>query len=355
VSDALIAKEFAGYRIVSRVGRGGMGVVYRALDLSLERQVALKVLAEELADDPSFRARFERESKLAASLDHPGVIPIYGAGEWEGVLYLAMRLVDGSDLRSILRQAGRLEPERAVRIVTQVAAALDAAHAHGLVHRDVKAANVLVTTEDHVYLTDFGLSKRVTTESAYTRTGEVLGSLDSIAPEQIKREPAGPYTDVYALGCMAFQLLTGSVPFDVGTEEGKLWAHLSETPRAPSELVAELGTGFDIPVRRAMSKRVEDRQPSAGVFAAALQQGLRDTRPQSTEWQRTLTPPEPADVPTRERPRVERVLLALADPLNIVILAALLLTGALLGTASLTVPLAVLVYVAGVLRTYMSQ
>jgi serine/threonine protein kinase len=354
VSDALIAKEFAGYRIVSRVGRGGMGVVYRAVDLSLERQVALKVLVEELADDPAFRARFERESKLAASLDHPSVIPIYAAGEWEGVLYLAMRLVDGADLRSVLRQVGRFEPERAVRIVTQVASALDAAHAHGLVHRDVKPANVLLAREDHVYLTDFGLSKRVTTDSAYTRTGEVLGSLDSIAPEQIRREATGPYTDVYALGCMAFQLLTGSVPFDIGTEEGKLWAHLSETPRAPSELVAELGTGFDIAVRRAMSKRPEDRQPSAGVFAAALQQGLGGSRPEG-ETLVTLSPPEPPDIPTRERPRIERILLALADPLNIVILAALLLTGALLGTVALTVPLALLVYAAGVLRTYVSQ
>jgi serine/threonine protein kinase len=354
VSDALIAKEFAGYRIVSRVGRGGMGVVYRALDLSLERQVALKVLAEELADDPAFRGRFERESKLAASLDHPSVIPIYAAGEWEGVLYLAMRLVDGADLRSIVRQAGRLEPERAVRIVTQVASALDAAHAHGLVHRDVKPANVLLAAGDHVYLTDFGLSKRLAADTAYTRTGEVLGSLDSIAPEQIRREPSGPFTDVYALGCMTFQLLTGSVPFDIETEEGKLWAHLSETPRAPSELVAELGTGFDIAVRRAMSKRTEDRQPSAGVFAAALQQGLSDARTES-ETTFTLTPPEPPDIPASERPRIERALLALADPLNLVILAALLLTGALLGTVALTVPLSLLVYAAGVLRSYMAQ
>src|SRR4051794_18818992 len=191
-----------------------MGVVYRAIDLSLERQVALKVLAEELAEDPAFRARFERESKLAASLDHPNVIPIHSAGEYQGVLYIAMRLVEGADLRSILRQ-GRLEPARAVHVVDQVASALDAAHAQGLVHRDVKPANVLLTPEDHVSLTDFGLSKRVISDTAYTRTGEVLGSLDSIAPEQIKREPTGPYTDVYALGCATFQILTGSIPFEI--------------------------------------------------------------------------------------------------------------------------------------------
>ena len=147
--DALIQKVFAGYRIDSRVGRGGMGVVYRATDLTLDRPVALKVLTEDLADDEGFRRRFVTESKLAASLDHPNVLPIHAAGEHEGVLYIAMRLVPGADLRETLRQDGPLEPERAARIVAQVASALDAAHAHGLVHRDVKPANVLVTPEGH--------------------------------------------------------------------------------------------------------------------------------------------------------------------------------------------------------------
>ncbi len=159
--DALIQKVFAGYRIDSRVGRGGMGVVYRATDLTLDRAVALKVLTEDLADDEGFRRRFVTESKLAASLDHPNVLPIHAAGEHEGVLYIAMRLVPGADLRETLRQDGPLEPERAARIVAQVASALDAAHAHGLVHRDVKPANVLVTPEGHAYLTDFGLTKQL--------------------------------------------------------------------------------------------------------------------------------------------------------------------------------------------------
>jgi serine/threonine protein kinase len=351
VSDALIAREFAGYRVVSRIGRGGMGVVYRAIDLALERQVALKVLVEELAEDPAFRARFERESKLAASLDHPNVIPIHSAGEFEGVLYLAMRLVDGADLRSILRQ-GRLEPARAVNVIGQVAAALDTAHAHGLIHRDVKPANVLVTPDDHVYLTDFGLSKRVTSDTAYTRTGQVLGSLDSIAPEQIRREPTGPYTDVYALGCTTFHVLTGSIPFDIDTEEGKLWAHMSEMPPAPSERVPELGTSFDIPVRRAMSKRPDERQPSAGVFAAALAQSLQDARGERevrvAAPVRSLTPEEPEPTP-------RGWLEAFADPLNLALLAALVLTGALLGTVALTLPLALLVYAAGVVRSYLAR
>jgi serine/threonine protein kinase len=309
------------------------------------------VLVEELAEDPAFRARFERESKLAASLDHPNVIPIHNAGEFEGVLYLAMRLVDGADLRSILRQ-GRLEPARAVNVIGQVAAALDAAHAHGLVHRDVKPANVLVTPDDHVYLTDFGLSKRVISDTTYTRTGVVLGSLDSIAPEQIRREPTGPYTDVYALGCTTFHVLTGSIPFDIDTEEGKLWAHMSEMPPAPSERVPELGTTFDIPVRRAMSKRPDERPPSAGVFAAALAQSLQDSRGERETRVaapvRSLTPDEP-------EPSAPGWLEALANPLNLALLGALVLAGALLGTVALTLPLALLVYAAAVVRSYLAR
>jgi serine/threonine protein kinase len=263
VSDALIAKEFAGYRIDSRVGRGGMGVVYRATDLALDRLVALKVLTEELANDPEFRRRFVSESKLAASLDHPNVIPIHAAGEHDGILFIAMRLVPGDDLRTILRAHGRLEPERAIPLIAQIASALDSAHAHGLVHRDVKPANVLVTPEDHVYLTDFGLSKRVDANTEATRTGMVLGTLDYIAPEQIRGETIGPFTDVYSLGCMITHLLTGKVPFIVPTDEGKMWAHFSEPPPKPSARVPELGGSFDAIVTRAMSKRPRDRYAEA--------------------------------------------------------------------------------------------
>ena len=198
--DGLIATEFAGYRIDSRIGRGGMGVVYRATDLALERTVALKVLADDLAKDPGFQRRFVTESRLAASLDHPNIIPIYAAGEFDGVYYIAMRFVPGHDLRTLLREEGPVDPQRAVRLIAQVSSALDVAHRAGLVHRDVKPANVLVTAEDHVYLTDFGLSKRVAADSEATRTGMVLGTLDYVAPEQIRGEEIGPYTDVYSLG-----------------------------------------------------------------------------------------------------------------------------------------------------------
>ncbi len=241
VPDALITKVFAGYRIDSRVGRGGMGVVYRATDLALDRAVALKVLSEDLAQDEGFRRRFVTESKLAASLDHPNVLPIHAAGEQDGILYIAMRLVPGADLRETLRDERRIEPERAARIVAQVGAALDAAHAHGLVHRDVKPANVLVTPEEHAYLTDFGLTKQLKSDPEATRTGMILGTLDYIAPEQIRGEAIGPSpTSTRSAACSA-HLLTGEVPFTVPTEEGKLWAHFSEPPPKPSARQPGLG------------------------------------------------------------------------------------------------------------------
>ena len=219
------------------------------------------------------------ESKLAASLDHPNVIPIYAAGEHDGVLYIAMRFVPGHDLRTLLREEQRLEPERAARIIAQVASALDAAHAHGLVHRDVKPANVLMGAEDHVYLTDFGLSKRVAADAEATRTGMVLGTLDYVAPEQIRGHDVGPFTDVYSLGCMAVHLLTGQVAFPVDTEEGKLWAHFSEKPPQPGARVPELGKRFDAIVARALAKRPEDRFATAGELGAALLAAAGDDRP----------------------------------------------------------------------------
>jgi serine/threonine protein kinase len=346
VSDALIAKEFAGYRIDSRVGRGGMGVVYRATDLSLDRPVALKVLTEELANDPEFRRRFVSESKLAASLDHPNVIPIHAAGEHDGILFIAMRLVPGDDLRTILRAHGRLEPERAIPLIAQIASALDSAHAHGLVHRDVKPANVLVTPEDHVYLTDFGLSKRVDANTEATRTGMVLGTLDYIAPEQIRGETIGPFTDVYSLGCMITHLLTGQVPFIVPTDEGKMWAHFSEPPPKPSARVPELGGSFDAVVTRAMSKRPRDRYVTAGEVGTAMVAAAG--RPARRAG------PTAAALPTWAAGRVRRDLLvaALTDPFNVVLLGALVVAGALLGTVVLMIPLALLVYAIGVVRSY---
>lgn len=184
-----IGSTLAGYRIEALVGRGGMGVVYRAMQLGLDRQVALKLIAPDLAQDQGFRERFKRESRTTASIDHPNVIPVFEAGEADGQLFISMRYVQGTDLGALVQRSGRLAPERAVRIVEQVADALDAAHAHGLVHRDIKPGNVLILSQggrDHVYLTDFGLSKHAASQSALTKTGQFVGTLDYVSLEQIE-------------------------------------------------------------------------------------------------------------------------------------------------------------------------
>jgi len=317
-------------------------VVNLATDLSLERPVALKVLTDELARDSAFRRRFVSESKLAASLDHPNVIPIHAAGEHEGILYIAMRFVPGDDLRTILKLSGRMEPGRAARLIAQVASALDAAHAHGLVHRDVKPANVLVTPEDHVYLTDFGLSKRLSADTQATRSGVVLGTLDYIAPEQIRGETIGPYTDVYSLGCLIAHLLTGDVPFPVRTDEGKLWAHFTESPPRVSARVPLLGTRFDAVVARAMDKHPDRRFQQAGEVGEAMTAAAATgKRPARRRVPRTVAPV-----------RRGALVAALTEPFNVVVLGALLVVGAVLGTVALMVPLALLVYAVAVIYSY---
>ena len=208
-----------------------MGVVYWATDLALDRPVALKLIANAHAGDAVFRRRFTTESRTAASLDHPNVVPIFHAGEHDGVLYLAMRYVEGKDLATEIRERGRLEADRAVRIVAQVASALSAAHDSGLVHRDIKPANVLLTPEDHAYLSDFGLTKRARGDSQDTQTGHLVGTLNYVAPEQIRGEPVGPRSDIYALGCVLFHALTGRPPFPMESDEAKLWAHSPSRPR----------------------------------------------------------------------------------------------------------------------------
>jgi serine/threonine protein kinase len=375
MADLLVEKEFAGYRIDRRVGRGGMGVVYQATDLALDRTVALKVLAEELAEDDTFRRRFIGECKIAASLDHPNVVPIYGAGEHDGRLWLAMRFVFGDDLRTILRTTGgMMDPERAARIVALVAGALDAAHERGLVHRDVKPANILVTPDDHVYLSDFGLSKRLTALAEHTRTGEVVGTLDYLAPEQIRSEPLTPSVDIYALGCLAYQLLTGRVPFPADTQEAKLWAQLSAPQPLASEQAPELGTAFDEPLWRAMAKAPEDRPPSAGALGAALlaAAGRGPPVPAAPTKSKAKAKPKPRAVASRgfdttiskaaaprpspapapgAAPR-DVLVLALREPFNLAVLAVLVAAGLIVGAGAPVLVLAVVVYAAAVARSY---
>jgi YVTN family beta-propeller protein len=267
-----------GYRVDGVAGQGGMGVVYRATQLGLDRPVALKVIASELADNVDFRNRFKSESQLAASIDHPNVVPVYEAGEAEGVLYLAMRFVEGTDLRSLVAgtEAG-LEPERAVRIIWQVGAALDAAHRRGLVHRDVKPPNVLITQEgeEHAYLTDFGLTKHAAAAGGITRTGQFVGTPDFSAPEQIRGEQADARADVYALGCVLFHTLTARVPFPRDSELAKMYAHLSDPAPSASPINPAVPAALDTVIGTAMAKEPAERYASAGDLARAAWAALQ--------------------------------------------------------------------------------
>jgi hypothetical protein len=269
--DLVLDSTFAGCRIEEVAGRGGMGVVYRATQLRLDRPVALKLVAPERAADANFRARFERESRVAAAIEHPNVIPVYGAGEEDGRLYLLMRWVSGTDLQALIRRSGRLAPLHAAAIVAQVAAGLDAAHAVGLVHRDVKPANVLLGAEDgsgHVYLSDFGLTLDSSSDTRVTQSGEWFGTVDFMAPEQFEGDHPDARTDVYALGCVLHAALTGGPPFVRSTVAGTILAHLNDPPPLPSATPGVPQT-FDGVIARALAKRPSERYRSAGELATA--------------------------------------------------------------------------------------
>jgi streptogramin lyase len=279
VSDQRIGSEVAGYRIEGVIGRGGMSVVYLAEDPGLKRKVALKVLSPELAADQSFRDRFIRESQLAASLEHPNIVPIHEAGEGDGVLFIAMRYVRGTDLKSLVARDGPLARDRTAPIVTQVASALDAAHTEGLIHRDVKPSNVLVGEPDragaeHAYLTDFGLIRRVTQGTSLTKTGQFMGTLDYVAPEQIRGDAVDGRADVYSLGCLLYECLTGQPPYVSELEVTILYGHLEEPPPSVTAHRSELPGAIDDVVARAIAKKPEDRYQTAGELAAAARLAL---------------------------------------------------------------------------------
>jgi len=310
--DTRVGTELAGYRIEGVIGRGGMSVVYLAEHVRLGRKVALKVLAPELAGSERFHDRFLRESKLAASIDHPNIVPIYDADESEGVLYIAMRYVEGSDLKQSIREAGRLEPLRTSAIVDQIASALDAAHARGLVHRDVKPANVLLTPDDHVYVSDFGLTKRAVSVSGLTETGQLIGTIDYVAPEQIKGDPVDQRADVYSLGCLLFECLTGHAPYPRDIEVGVLWAHVETPPPTVTEERPELPPEVDDVLALAMAKDPAERTAAAGDVAAGFRSAIG------------LEPPAGGRVAVRRRkpkPRRRRVVVA-AFVAGVVLLAA---------------------------------
>ena len=251
-----------------------MGVVYLAMQVFPERRVALKLLSSDLAADPAFRERFVRESNAAASTEHPHIVPVYGAGESDGQLYLAMRFIEGKDLRTLLEHEGTLVPERAARICAEVAEALEAAHERGLVHRDVKPGNVLLDARDRAYLSDFGLIRATRIDTEITKTGQFMGTVDYVAPEQIRGDQLDGRADVYSLGCVLYECLTGSPPFLRDSEVATMYAHLEQDAPAPSSKRANLPRSLDEVVTKAMAKRPADRFATAGEMAGALRGSL---------------------------------------------------------------------------------
>ncbi|MGW5719697.1 protein kinase domain-containing protein [Amycolatopsis sp. NPDC003865] len=297
-------EQFGPYRIEGLLGRGGMGEVHRAYDTAHDRVVALKLLSDPFIADEAFRARFRRESQIVARLREPHVIPIHAYGEIDGRLYLDMRLVEGKDLKELLAD-GPLEPARAAGIVEQVAGALDAAHEDGLVHRDVKPSNVLVTSADFVYLVDFGIARSMTAEgTSITGTGNVIGTLDYMAPERFGDAPITGLVDVYALACVFFECLTGRRPFPAEGAAAQMGAHLTAAPPVPSQERPGLPPALDAVVARGMAKNPADRYPTAKAFADAVRSALAVPAPPMPTWQHTtpapapLTPPRPMPMPT---------------------------------------------------------
>ena len=278
-----------GYRIESLLGRGGMAAVYLAEDARLKRKVALKVLSPELAEDDTFRRRFVDESERLASVDHPNIIPVYEAGHDGDHLFIAMRYVDSTDLKQLLDREGPLAPERAVALVTQVAGALDAAHAKGMVHRDVKPANVLVAVgsgADHAYLSDFGLTKRTEETSGLTKTGYFMGTIDYVAPEQISGKGVDGRTDQYALACVLFQSLTGHPPYPRDDDAAVLFSHLSEPVPAVTASRPGLPAAIDGVIAKGMAKEKDDRYPDCLSFALAARDAV--TGASSSDGARTV-------------------------------------------------------------------
>ena len=279
-TDPRVGTQIGEYRIERMLGRGGMSVVYLAEHVRLKRKAALKLLSPELAEDPTFRARFVSEWERLAQLDHPNIIPVFEAGETDGLLYIAMRYVRSTDLKGLIEQEGPLEPGRAASIIAQTASALDAAHEQDLVHRDVKPANILIAIgggaegSDHVYLSDFGLTKHTGSQSGLTQTGHFMGTIDYVAPEQISGKGVDGRTDQYALACVLYQCLTARVPFPREEETAALFAHLQDAPPRPTEARPDLPPEIDDVVVRAMAKQKEERFESCTAFARAARAAL---------------------------------------------------------------------------------
>ena len=333
-----IGAEFAGYRLDALLGHGGMSIVYRAQHIVLERNVALKLLSPQLSEDESFRERFMRESRLAARLDHPNIIPIYEASESDDVFFIAMRYVEGADLRKLLKD-GPVDPKRLTAIIDQTANALTVAHAGGLVHRDVKPANILIDPgsgrdgSDHVYLSDFGVAKQ-TAAPGITTSGTFVGTVDYASPEQIEGKPLDGRADVYSLGCVIYECLTGSSAFDKDSEVAVMYAHLLEPPPAVTVKRPDLPAEIDDVIATAMAKSKDERYETPKQLAAALSRVLGPVAAGAGGWMRrrqcsrrhslirrpaSTRPPRTPSRPRlgprmHRRPRLSRVLTPFPRP-----------------------------------------
>jgi serine/threonine protein kinase len=288
-----LGTRFGPYELHSLIGVGGMGEVYRAYDTVKERTVAVKVLRTDMAADHSFQERFRRESRVAARLQEPHVIPVHDFGDIDGVLYIDMRLVEGASLKDELRANGPLEPRRAASIITQVAAALDAAHADGLVHRDIKPENVLLTPDDFAYLVDFGIA-HAGGDPSVTMTGQIIGSCAYMAAERFSGGQVGPPADVYSLTCLLYESLTGRAPYEVGDLRQLMSAHMFSAPPRPSIMRRGISRAFDDVIARGMAKKPADRFSSAGELAKAATAAVGATQP-------ALPAPPPPGPPSSTR------------------------------------------------------
>jgi serine/threonine protein kinase len=288
-------QRFAGYELQERLGESGMGVLYKARDVTLQRSVALRIIPPELSGDALTRARLNRESTLLASLNHPNVAPIFEAGVYEGSMFIATQWVEGVNLNTLVRQEGPLQPRRAGRLANQIASALQAAHEHGVMHRDVKPSNVQVTATDHAYLTNFGVARRTTDISGLTRQDQLLETFDCVAPEYIQGTEVDRRVDIYGLGCVLYQALTGEVPYPRPGPAAKMYAHLSADPPSARARNPEVPEQLDAVVKRALAKDPAERQQTPAEFALETTGALEMSAPPWTRRKSTAASPTQLD------------------------------------------------------------